>query len=123
MNKKDETAKVETLAAPTAKAGETTAEMERATTGTEKKSAKATEKAGAKEREKVVYCGPTVRGVAKQYTVYAGGMPQELEDFIKKHPEAAALVVPVERFAQTRKRMETAGTAEAILYRKIKSEL
>lgn len=123
MNKKDETAKAETLAAPTAKAGETTAEMERATTGTEKKSAKETEKAGAKEHEKVVYCGPTVRGVAKQYTVYAGGMPQELEDFIKKHPEAAALVVPVERFAQTRKRMETAGTAEAILYRKIKSEL
>ena len=70
-----------------------------------------------------VYCGPTVRGVAKQYTVYAGGIPAELEDFIKLHPEAEVLVVPVEKFAQTRKRMETAGTAEATVYRKIKSEL
>ena len=123
MNKKDETAKAEMPVASEAKAGETAAEMEREATGTGKKSTKTTEKAGAKEREKVVYCGPTVRGVAKQYTVYAGGMPQELEDFIKKHPEAANLVVPVERFTQTRKRMENAGTAEAILYRKIKSEL
>ena len=47
----------------------------------------------------------------------------ELANFIQKHPEAAGLVVPVEKFAQTRKRMETAGTVEAILYHKIKSEL
>ena len=70
-----------------------------------------------------VYCGPTVRGVAKQYTVYAEGVPEELERFIQEHPEAGALMVPVERFAQTRKRLETAGTVEAILYRKIKSNL
>lgn len=70
-----------------------------------------------------VYCGPTVRGVAKQYTVYSGEIPVELANFIQKHPEAAGLVVPVEKFAQTRKRMETAGTVEAILYHKIKSEL
>ena len=29
----------------------------------------------------------------------------------------------VERFAQTRKALETAGTAESILYNKIKNEL
>ena len=34
-----------------------------------------------------------------------------------------ALLVPVEQFAETRRKMETAGTAEAILYHKIKSEL
>ena len=66
-----------------------------------------------------VYCGPTVRGVAKQYTVYAGELPEELTAFIQKHPEA--LVVPVERFAETRRKLEQAGTAQAILYRKIKS--
>lgn len=70
-----------------------------------------------------VYCGPTVRGVAKQYTVYSGKIPAELEAFIKTHQEAAGLVVPVESFAQTRKKMETAGTAENILYHKIKSKL
>ena len=70
-----------------------------------------------------VYCGPTVRGVAKQYTVFRGGIPEALEAFIAIHPEAGVLVVDVERFAETRKRLETAGTAEAILYGKIKSEL
>lgn len=79
--------------------------------------------AAAKRSGAQVYCGPTVRGVAKQYTVYAGGIPAELEEFIQRHPEAAALVVPVEKFAQTRKRLETAGTAEAMVYRKIKSAL
>ena len=75
----------------------------------------------ATEREKTsvtqVYCGPTVRGV------FRGGIPEALVAFIAIHPEAAALVVDVERFAETRKRLETAGTAEAILYGKIKSEL
>lgn len=70
-----------------------------------------------------VYCGPTVRGVVKQYTVYCDGIPAALEAFIKAHPAARALLVSVERFAETRKKMETAGTAEAILYQKIKSEL
>ena len=74
-------------------AAETAAE----TTPTERENTSATQ----------VYCGPTVRGVAKQYI----------------HPEAGELVVDVERFAETRKRLETAGTAEAILYGKIKSEL
>lgn len=81
----------------------------------------------ATEREETgmtqVYCGPTVRGVAKQYTVFRGGIPEALEAFIAIHPEAGALVVDVKRFAETRKRLETAGTAEAILYGKIKSEL
>lgn len=71
----------------------------------------------------LVYCGPTVRGVAKRYTVYSGGIPEELAHFIQEHPAAAGLVVPVERFAQMRRKMETAGTAEAILYQKIKTEL
>jgi len=81
----------------------------------------------ATEREKAdvtrVYCGPTVRGVAKQYTVFRGGIPEALEDFSERHPEVKALLVPVEQFAETRRKMETAGTAEAILYHKIKSEL
>ena len=64
-----------------------------------------------------VYCGPSVRGMARQYTVYASGnTPAALDEFVK-------LLVPVERFAQTRKALETAGTAESILYNKIKNEL
>lgn len=70
-----------------------------------------------------VYCGPSVRGVARQYTVYSGKLPAALEEFIKAHPAAKGLIVSVNRFAQVRSNLEKSGTAEAILYQKIKSEL
>ena len=96
---------------------------------------------GAAGRKKkagpVVYCGPTVRGVAKQYTVFSGGIPEALEDFIysdkwnglnvtipyKREVMQYCDEIAPEQFAETRRKMETAGTAEAILYHKIKSEL
>ena len=100
----------------TEKEAETMAQAAEETAQAEK-----TETRKPRARGSQVYCGPTVRGVAKQYTVYAGELPEELKTFIQKHPEAGALVVPVERFAETRRKLEQAGTAQAILYRKIKS--
>lgn len=88
-----------------------------------KKKSKAAAKAASAKMAPCVYCGPSVRGVVKQYTVFAGGIPEPLQAFIDSHPEAKALLVAVDRFAETRKKMETAGTAESILYHKIKSEL
>lgn len=71
----------------------------------------------------VVYCGPSVKGVARQYTVYAGALPEALENFLREHPAARGLVVSVERFAQVRKALNDSGTAEAMLYRKVRAEL
>ena len=70
-----------------------------------------------------VYCGPTVPNVARQYTVYSYGIPQELEAFIQEHKAARRLMVPTERFAETRKRLETPGTAEYVMYQKVRSEM
>lgn len=70
-----------------------------------------------------VYCGPSVRGVARQYTVYAGKIPEALELFMKLHPEARGLLVSAGEFARVRSNLGRSGTAEAILYQKIKSEL
>ena len=70
----------------------------------------------------VVYCGPSVRG-ARQYTVDAGTIPAALADFIQAHPAAKGLLVSVGRFAQVRSNLGRSGTAEAILFQKIKSEL
>ena len=61
--------------------------------------------------------------LAADAAVSEATIPEALEAFIAIHPEAGALVVDVKHFAETRKRLETAGTAEAILYGKIKSEL
>jgi len=69
------------------------------------------------------YCGPTVRGVARQYTTYQGGIPDELRDFIKEHPAARGLLVSTVQFASVRKNLDTPGTAEAILFKKVKSKL
>lgn len=70
-----------------------------------------------------VYCGPSVRGVARQYTTFMGGIPDPLKEFIKAHPTARALLVGTAQFAGIRKRLETPGTAEAVMYKKVKSEL
>lgn len=70
-----------------------------------------------------IYCGPSVRGVARQYTTYQGGIPAELKEFIKAHPAARGLIIPTAKFASVRKRLETHGTAEAIIYKGVKDEL
>lgn len=80
-------------------------------------------KQAARAQRQQVYCGPSVKGVARQYTVYTGAVPAALEAFIQEHPAARGLLVSVERFAEVRKNLETSGTAEAILFQKIKADL
>lgn len=70
-----------------------------------------------------VYCGPSVRGVARQYTTYQGGIPDALKEFIKVHPAALGLIVPTGKFPSMRKRLETRGTSEANLYKTVKEAL
>ena len=70
-----------------------------------------------------VYCGPTVRGVARQYTTYQGGIPDTLRDFIKEHPDARWLIVSTAQFPAMRKRLDTPGTAEAKLYKRVKEQI
>lgn len=70
------------------------------------------------------YCGPTVRGVARQFTVFSGeGMPDALREFQEQYPGIARLIVPVNDFAEMRKRVTTPGTAEYILCENIKTNL
>ena len=70
-----------------------------------------------------VYCGPTVRGVARQYTTYQGGIPDTLRDFIKEHPDARQLIVSTAQFPAYRRRLDTPGTEEAKLYKRVKEQL
>lgn len=67
----------------------------------------------------LVYCGPTVKGVAKQFTVYTNGLPATLEKYMEEHPAAKALTVTMDRFATVRENLRKAGTAEAILFEKL----
>lgn len=49
------------------------------------------------EAATVVYCGPTIPGVAKQFTVFQGGLPAPLAEAIKKTPAMGELIIPPER--------------------------
>ena len=70
-----------------------------------------------------VYCGPSVKGVARQYTTYQGGIHDTLREFIREHPEALGLIVSTGKFPAMRKRLETPGTPEAKLYKAVKARL
>lgn len=70
-----------------------------------------------------VYCGPSVRGVARQFTVYTKGLPEALNAFLLEHPTAKGLLVPVEDFAAVRARLETPGTRESIVFHNLRTKL
>lgn len=97
---------------------------ETAETETEKPEAVAkTAESGMRFPDPCVYCGPSVKGVARQYTTYQGGIPTALENFVREHPAARGLIVSTGRFPAVRQRLDVKGSAEAILYQRVKSEL
>lgn len=51
----------------------------------------------------VVYCGPSIPGVAKQYTIYTGGVPTPLAEKIREVPAMGGLVIPLDRLPEARK--------------------
>lgn len=75
--------------------------------------------APAKSTGTVVWCGPTVRGVARQFTPFTGGVPQRVEEFIKKYPAAAGLCVPLKDFAKVRANIVAGKGVESALVRRI----
>ena len=45
----------------------------------------------AEQATTVVYCGPSIPGVAKQYTAYTNGIPIALAEAIVKQPAMEAM--------------------------------
>ena len=68
--------------------------------------------------EAVAYCGPTIKGIAAQGTVFVNGLPDKLTEKITEFPALKGLIVPRNKFAETRARVEKEGTAENILFKK-----
>lgn len=70
------------------------------------------------EPETVIYVGPELRGVVKRYTVFNNGLPESLKEYIKDKPVFKALIVPVEKLAQTNAALERDGSALNVIYKK-----
>lgn len=67
-----------------------------------------------------VYCGPSIKGVARQYEMFQWGLPAPLKELVERHPDAGKLLVSPARFPEMRKRLDTPGTPEAGLYRELR---
>ena len=66
----------------------------------------------------VVYCGPTIPGVAVQYTTYTNGTPSALAEAIKEKPVLGGLVVPLDQLPEVRRQFHAGAGRYYTLYRK-----
>ena len=81
----------------------------------------------ARQPAAVVYCGPTVRGVAKQFQVFQNGTPLYLRTLGERIPEVRALTVTLDKFAATRQALQNGDSIQSLLYaricRKLRTEM
>ena len=80
---------------------------------TAKKWIKPAAKAGTR-----VYCGPTIPGVAKQFTFYRGGVPEALAEARKQHPVLGGLIVPLEQLPEAMEQLRKKTGPIYALYQK-----
>ena len=73
-----------------------------------------------KENKKVMYLGPTIRGVVKNGAVFEGGIPKNLEKIAGKKPIIQNLIVPLANIVDVSKNIRVEGTAEAISEAEVK---
>lgn len=68
----------------------------------------------------VVYCGPTIPGVAVQFTTYTNGTPATLAEAIKENPVLGGLLVPLDKLPEVRKQFHAGSGRYYTLYREAK---
>ena len=82
---------------------------------------KAKVKAAVVEKPTAVVCdGPKIPGIAAQYQVFTGGLPEQLNAAIKQKPVLGALIVPLAEMAEARKAINSGTGRLAALFRKAK---
>ena len=81
---------------------------------TTKRTKKAAEAAGT-----VVYCGPSIKGVARQYTAYNNGIPEGLKQAAEKNKILAALIVPLEDLPEALRQLRQKSGRIYTLYKAV----
>ncbi|MBQ9090937.1 MAG: hypothetical protein IJY52_01540 [Anaerotignum sp.] len=75
------------------------------------------------EKKTLVYCGPDIPRVVKQYSVFTDGLPDRLTQIADEIPSIRALIVPVKDVAATRIELQTQGSAKHNIFMKAKKEI
>ena len=81
---------------------------------TTKRTKKAAEAAGT-----VVYCGPSIKGVARQYTAHNNGIPEGLKQAAEKNKILAALIVPLEDLPEAMRQLRQKSGRIYTLYKAV----
>lgn len=70
----------------------------------------------------LIYVGPSFPG-AKRFTVYTGGLPEELGEKMRDSPIFKGLVIPVEDLAGANAELRKSGSRLGILFREAQKKL
>ena len=76
----------------------------------------------AEQTATVVYCGPTIPGVAKQFTSYTNGLPAPLVAAIQNNPPMDGLMVTLEQLPDAMKQLNGRVGHIYRLYRLVQAE-
>lgn len=76
-------------------------------------------KAAQQQEEKMIYLGPTIRGIAMKGTVYVGGIPKIFEDAIKAYPVIKELLVPISQIVEANRMLSDPNSAISTFYKLI----
>lgn len=70
----------------------------------------------------VAYCGPTIPGVAKQFTFYRDGLPAALEAAKREDPALGGLLVPLEELPEAMRQLRMGTGPIYDLYRAVQGK-
>lgn len=76
-------------------------------------------KKAAETASTVVYCGPSIKGVANQYTAYHNGLPEGLKQATEKNKILAALIIPLEDLPEAMRQLRQKSGRIYTLYQAV----
>lgn len=70
----------------------------------------------------VVYCGPSIKGVARQFTAYNNGIPEGLKAATEKNKVLAAMIVPMEELPEAMRQLRQKSGRIYTLYKAVQGK-
>lgn len=67
----------------------------------------------------VIYCGPTIIGIAKQFTAYTKGIPEALKNKAVEIPAISALVIPIDELPEAREQLRSGKGSLYAIYTEV----
>lgn len=80
---------------------------------------KKSKEAATAAKTTVIYCGPTIAGIAKQFTVYTNGIPAALSSKATDIPAISALVISIDELPKAREQLRSGKGSLYAIYAEV----